>query len=67
MILTCPYCEHNAKMSSKRAGNYRREGTIYYVMCNKCRMRGPQFREDEKAAEDAWNKLPRSTNISGDN
>ena len=40
----CRYCGGKAKLSGKRVGNYRREGTLYYVMCNSCHCRGPQFK-----------------------
>lgn len=43
-LYPCRYCGGKAKLSGKRAGNYRREGTLYYVMCNSCRCRGPQFK-----------------------
>lgn len=41
---SCPYCGGNTKLSGKRAGNNRREGTLYYVICNSCKMRGPVFK-----------------------
>lgn len=51
----CSYCGGNSKVSGKRAGNYTREGTLYYVMCNSCKCRGPQFRgEDGKYERGAW-------------
>ena len=40
----CAYCGGKSKVSGKRAGNYRREGTLYYVICNSCKCRGPMFR-----------------------
>lgn len=40
-INPCPFCGGKAKVSGKRSGNYRREGTLYYVICNSCKARGP--------------------------
>lgn len=40
-ISPCPFCCGKAKVSGKRSGNYRREGTLYYVLCNRCKARGP--------------------------
>ena len=38
----CPFCKSiSCKVSGKRSGNYKREGTLYYVLCNKCKARGP--------------------------
>lgn len=39
----CRYCGGKAKISGKRAGDLRREGTHYYVICNDCKTRGPIF------------------------
>lgn len=48
-IERCPYCGNNSvKVSSKRKGNYKREGTYYYVMCNSCKAKGP-IAENEQA------------------
>ena len=40
----CPYCGGKTKISGKRASNDRRGGTLYYVICNSCKMRGPLFK-----------------------
>ena len=40
----CPYCGGKTKISGKRSGNHQRNGTLYYVLCNECKMRGPIFK-----------------------
>lgn len=41
-INPCPFCRHHKpKVSGKRRGNYVREGTSVYVICQKCHARGP--------------------------
>ena len=40
----CGYCGGKSKISGKRTGKYHRTGTLYYVMCNSCKCKGPQFR-----------------------
>lgn len=40
----CPFCKYEkAKLTTKRIGNYRREGDGYQVLCGKCFARGPLF------------------------
>lgn len=42
-IYPCPFCySHNVRVSSTRNNNTGRSGTMYYVMCNSCRARGPR-------------------------
>ena len=43
----CPYCGGKTKISGKSAKghwNNERNGTMYYVICNSCKMRGPLFK-----------------------
>jgi len=40
-ILPCPFCGGKCRVSGKRKGINRRTGTLYYVICNKCKARGP--------------------------
>ena len=54
----CPYCGGNTKLSVKRASGHwtnKRSGTLYYVICNSCKMRGPIFKgEDGKYENGAY-------------
>ena len=43
-LLPCPFCGGKGKISGKRSGNRRREGTLYYALCNKCKARGPMVK-----------------------
>lgn len=46
----CIFCGHNkAKVNPQRVGAYRRLGTNWQVVCNKCRARGPLVETKELA------------------
>lgn len=42
VLCGCVFCGHDkAKVYPQRVGTYRRTGTKWQVVCNKCRSRGP--------------------------
>lgn len=53
--VACPFDGGNTKVTGKRRGNYRREGTNYQVLCNSCGARGPLIQDDADRAVALWN------------
>ena len=50
----CVFCEHpRAKLYPQRVGTYRRTGTKWHVVCNRCRARGP-LDDDPSSAIRKW-------------
>lgn len=46
----CVFCKHpKAKLYPQRIGTYRRTGTNWQVVCNRCRARGPLDTSPEQA------------------
>ena len=55
-LLYCPFCgSWSVKITGKRRGNYRREGTNYQVICSRCHARGPIVQDEKREAEWKWN------------
>jgi hypothetical protein len=53
-VSKCPFCKwHKFTTFPQRVGDYRRKGTKWQVVCNKCRARGPLC-ETFKEADLAW-------------
>lgn len=53
----CPFCKWNKYIIfPQRVGDYRRKGTKYQVVCNKCRARGPLC-DAVKEANEMWNSV----------
>lgn len=53
----CVFCGHSkAKLYPQRVGAYRRTGTKWQVVCNKCRARGP-LDDDPKCAVSNWTSV----------
>lgn len=46
----CVFCGHDkAKANPQRVGSYRRAGTNWQVVCNRCRARGPLCETQDEA------------------
>lgn len=54
-LAPCPFDGGKARLTEKRRGNYRREGSYFQGICGKCFARGPLLQTEPEAAE-AWNK-----------
>lgn len=54
-LKACPFCGGKARMTGKRRGNYRREGTNYQALCGSCKARGPLVQDLPEKAAEAWN------------
>lgn len=75
----CPFCGGNAKLSGKRSGGLRREATLYYALCKRCKARGPIVKgpdgefdgvayiggmpHEQAEAARLWNEAPRKHGI----
>lgn len=56
-LAACPFCHHSkAKITTKRRGNYRREGDNFQGLCNHCKARGPLVQDSPEKAAEAWNQ-----------
>jgi hypothetical protein len=57
-LLPCPFDGGKAKITGvRRSDHYRRAGTNYQALCNKCRARGPLIQDSPEKAAEAWNHL----------
>lgn len=54
-LCPCPFCKGKAKITSIRRGDYRRVGTNYQGLCNKCKARGPLVKDSPAEAARRWN------------
>lgn len=50
----CPFCGGRAKLTTKRRGNYRREGDNLQGLCGRCKARGPLRQDSPENAALAW-------------
>lgn len=51
----CP-CGGKVKITEKRRGNYRREGSYFQGLCGRCHARGPLIQDSPDQAVQAWNE-----------
>ncbi|KVN92567.1 hypothetical protein [Burkholderia ubonensis] len=51
----CP-CGGKVKITEKRRGNYRREGSYFQGLCGRCHARGPLIQDSPEKATQAWNQ-----------
>lgn len=63
-LKACPFCGGKARMTGKRRGNYRREGTNYQALCGSCKARGPLVQDTPEKAAEAWNSLVSDAPVS---
>lgn len=52
---SCPHCGGKVRLTEKRRGNYRREGSYFQGLCGKCFARGPLVQDSPDKALAAWN------------